>query len=251
LVETTEEARRVALVTGAGTGIGRAVALALLGDGYCVALVGRREDPLVATAAESAAGDRALPIRADVTDAAAVADVFRRVEERWGRLDVLFNNAGRLPPRALLEDLPLEEWQATVDVNLTGMFVCTQHALRLMKRQVPHGGRIINNGSICAHSATLATTAYTATKHGVTGLTRMTALEGRDHEIACGQIDIGNAETPMTTRSRQWAGGETPEPVFDVRHVSDAVLAMANLPLDVNVQSMTILATKLPFVGRG
>jgi NAD(P)-dependent dehydrogenase (short-subunit alcohol dehydrogenase family) len=246
---------KVALVTGAGTGIGRAVALALLGDGYRVALVGRREELLRATAADSGAGGRALPIPADVTDHGAVAAAFRLVAERWGRLDVLFNNAGRGAPAVPLEELPLEQWQATVDVNLTAMFVCTQEAFRLMKRQVPRGGRIINNGSISAHAPRPDSIAYTATKHGVTGLTKATALDGRAYDIACGQIDIGNAATELTQRMaagvKQATGEIAVEPLMDVALVGEAVLAMANLPLDANVQFMTIMATKMPFVCRG
>jgi NAD(P)-dependent dehydrogenase (short-subunit alcohol dehydrogenase family) len=246
---------RVALVTGAGTGIGRAAAHALLRDGYRVALVGRREELLRSAAEESGAGDRALVLPADITDAGAVEAVFAEVRDRWGRLDVLFNNAGRGAPAIPLEDFPLEEWQRVVDVNLTAMFLCTQQAIRIMKAQEPRGGRIINNGSISAHAPRPDSAPYTATKHAVTGLTKSTALDGRRHDIACGQIDIGNAVTEMSegmaAGTPQADGSIAVEPRMDVEHVASAVLYMANLPLDANVQFMTVMATKMPFVGRG
>jgi len=246
---------RVAVVTGAGTGIGRAAALAMLRDGYRVALVGRREELLRSAAEESGTEAHALVIRADITDAIAVAAVFTEVRARWGRLDVLFNNAGRGTPAIPLEDLPLAEWQSVVDVNLTAMFLCTQQAIKIMKSQEPRGGRIINNGSISAHAPRPNSAAYTATKHAVTGLTKSTALDGRRHDIACGQIDIGNAATemsePMADGAPQADGSIAVEPRMDVAHVAAAILYMANLPLDANVQFMTVMATKMPFVGRG
>jgi NAD(P)-dependent dehydrogenase (short-subunit alcohol dehydrogenase family) len=246
---------KVAVVTGAGSGIGKAVALALLGDGWAVALAGRRPEALEATAAESRAGDRALPVATDVTDPGSVNALFLAVKERFGRLDLLFNNAGAGAPAVPLEDLAVEQWKRVVDVNLTGAFLCTQAAFRLMKDQDPRGGRIINNGSISAHSPRPNSAPYTATKHAVTGLTKATSLDGRKYDIACGQIDIGNALTEMTARMRQGVpqadGSLEVEPVMDVGHVAGAVLHMANLPLDANVQFLTIMATKMPFVGRG
>ncbi len=246
---------KVAVVTGAGSGIGKAVALALLGDGWAVALAGRRPEALEATAAESRAGDRALPVATDVTDPGSVNALFLAVKERFGRLDLLFNNAGAGAPAVPLEDLAVEQWKRVVDVNLTGAFLCTQAAFRLMKDQDPRGGRIINNGSISAHSPRPNSAPYTATKHAVTGLTKATSLDGRKYDIACGQIDVGNALTEMTARMRQGVpqadGSLEVEPVMDVGHVAGAVLHMANLPLDANVQFLTIMATKMPFVGRG
>src|SRR5437867_2736141 len=246
---------RVAIVTGAGTGIGKAAALALLKEGYRVALAGRRRERLDETAAESAAGERALVVPTDVTDPAAVKALFARTKEAFGRLDVLFNNAGRSSPAVPLEDLAYEQWQRVVDVNLTGMFLCTQEAFRIMKSQDPRGGRIINNGSISAHAPRPNSASYTATKHAVTGLTKCISLDGRKYDIACGQIDIGNAATEMTERMAtgiiQANGIVMPEPRLDLKHVGDAVLYMANLPLDANVQFMTVMATKMPFVGRG
>jgi NAD(P)-dependent dehydrogenase (short-subunit alcohol dehydrogenase family) len=246
---------KVAVVTGAGSGIGKAVALAFLGDGWAVALAGRRLEALRATAAESRAADRALAVATDVTDPASVAALFRTVKERFGRLDVLFNNAGAGAPAVPLEDLAFEQWKRVLDVNLTGAFLCTQAAFRLMKDQDPRGGRIINNGSISAHAPRPNSAPYTATKHGVTGLTKATSLDGRKYDIACGQIDIGNALTDLTARMRQGVpqadGSLKAEPVMDVGHVASAVLHMASLPLDANVQFLTIMATKMPFVGRG
>jgi NAD(P)-dependent dehydrogenase (short-subunit alcohol dehydrogenase family) len=246
---------RVAIVTGAGSGIGKAAALALLEDGYRVALAGRRPAALAATAAESGAGDRALVVPTDVADRDQVAALFGAVRHAFGRLDLLFNNAGTGAPAVPLEDLTLEQWRRAVDVNLTGTFLCTQEAFRLMKSQDPRGGRIINNGSLAAHTPRPRSAPYTATKHGVTGLTKATALDGRAYDIACGQIDIGNALTEMTARMGagvpQADGSIRAEPSIDVAHVARAILQIANLPLDVNVQFMTILATQMPFIGRG
>jgi NAD(P)-dependent dehydrogenase (short-subunit alcohol dehydrogenase family) len=246
------DARRTAVVTGAGSGIGRAVAHALLGEGYAVALAGRREDALAETAA---AHEGALVVPTDVTDESAVASLFARVREELGRVDVLFNNAGLFGAPAPIEDYSLDEWRAVVATNLTGCFVCAQEAFRAMKDQDPRGGRIINNGSISAHVPRPYAVAYTATKHAVTGLTRALSLEGRRYDIACGQIDIGNAATEMTEAMKrgvpQADGSVAPEPVMDVSHVADAVLYMAGLPLDANVQFMTVMATNMPFIGRG
>ena len=245
---------RIAVVTGAGSGIGRAVAIALLAEGYHVALAGRRAEALAETEALAGAGDRALAVRTDVTQPAAVDALFARVRETWGRLDLLFNNAGA-SAGAPFEDLSYERWKAIVDVNLTGMFLCAQGAFRLMKAQQPRGGRIINNGSISAMSPRPDSAAYVATKHGVSGLTKSVALDGRAYDIACGQIDIGNAVTPLTERmpagAKQADGRMVPEPRMDVAHVARAVVFMGSLPLDTNVLTMTIMATKMPFVGRG
>jgi NAD(P)-dependent dehydrogenase (short-subunit alcohol dehydrogenase family) len=247
--------KRVALVTGAGTGIGKSAALALLKDGYHVALVGRRADMLEKTAAESGAKERAMPCPGDITKPEVVKSIFAKVKDSWGRLDVLFNNAGMGAPAVPMEDLPIETWKAVVDINLNAMFYCTQEAIRIMKAQDPKGGRIINNGSISAHAPRPMSVAYTATKHAVTGLTKTTSLDGRKNDIVCSQIDIGNALTELAARMAkgvpQADGSVKPEPLMDVKHVGDAVLHMANLPLDVNVQFMTIMATKMPFVGRG
>jgi NAD(P)-dependent dehydrogenase (short-subunit alcohol dehydrogenase family) len=246
---------RVALVTGAGTGIGKAAALALLKDGYCVCIVGRRKELLDKTAADSGAGDRVMVLAADITKPEIVKSVFEKTKSKWGRLDVLFNNAGMGAPAVPMEDLPLETWKAVVDINLNAMFYCTQEAIRIMKAQTPKGGRIINNGSISAHAPRPMSVAYTATKHAVTGLTKCVSLDGRKNDIACGQIDIGNAATEMTERMTkgvpQANGTMMVEPRMDVAHVGAAVLHMANLPLESNVQFMTIMATKMPFVGRG
>jgi NAD(P)-dependent dehydrogenase (short-subunit alcohol dehydrogenase family) len=247
---------KTAIVTGAGTGIGRSVALAFLKDGYRVALAGRRKDKLEETARDSGAGDRALAVPTDVTDAKAIAALFAAVKQKWSRLDVLFNNAGiGTPGSVMLEDLSLEQWQAVVNTNLTGMFLCTQEAFRIMKSQTPRGGRIINNGSISAHAPRPNSAPYTSTKHAVTGLTKASALDGRKYDIGVGQIDIGNANTPLAARMAsgvpQANGTIAAEPLMDVDHVGAAVLHMANLPLETNVQFMTIMATKMPFVGRG
>ena len=246
---------KVALVTGAGTGIGKAAALALLKDGYCVALVGRRKELLDKAAADSGAGERALVLAADITKPEIVKQIFEKTRNKWGRLDVLFNNAGMGAPAVPMEDLPVETWRAVVDINLNAMFYCTQEAIRIMKAQSPKGGRIINNGSISAHAPRPMSVAYTATKHAVTGLTKCISLDNRKNDIACGQIDIGNAATEMTERMAkgvpQANGTMMVEPRMDVAHVGAAVLQMANLPLESNVQFMTIMATKMPFVGRG
>jgi NAD(P)-dependent dehydrogenase (short-subunit alcohol dehydrogenase family) len=251
---------KIAVVTGAGSGIGRASALALARVGYQVVLAGRRADALEATraagAAESAAlGERLHPVPTDATDEAAVAALFGVVESRFGRLDVLFNNAGTGAPPVSPDTLPFAQWKAVVDINLNGVFLCTQHAYRIMKSQTPRGGRIINNGSISAHAPRPFSAAYTATKHAITGLTKAISLDGRAHDIVCSQIDIGNAATEMTERMAQGvlqANGETAvEPRMDVRHVADAIVHMAELPLSANVQFMTLMATKMPFVGRG
>lgn len=250
------QAFKIALVTGAGTGIGKAAALALLEAGYGVAITGRRAERLKDVAAHAGhAAERILVHPADVSDEAQVTDLFSAVQSRFGRLDVLFNNAGTGAPPVPLEELSVEAWRRVVDVNLTGAFLCTQAAFRLMKAQDPRGGRIINNGSISAHSPRPRSAAYTATKHAITGLTKSTALDGRGYDIACGQIDIGNAATEMTAAmSRgvpQADGSMAVEPLMDVRAVADAVVFMAGLPLDANVQFMTVMATKMPFIGRG
>ena len=247
---------RTALVTGAGTGVGRAVALALLKDGYRVALAGRRREMLEETAKQAGpASKNALVVPTDVGKPDQVQALFARTKDNFGRLDVLFNNAGGNAPGVPFEELPFEKWQSVVDVNLTGMFLCAQAAFRMMKDQVPRGGRIINNGSISAHTPRPGSAPYTATKHGVTGLTKTISLDGRQYDIACGQVDIGNAISPMTERMaqgvRQANGTTAPEPRMDPAHVGNAVVFMANLPLDVNVFTMTIMATKMPFVGRG
>jgi NAD(P)-dependent dehydrogenase (short-subunit alcohol dehydrogenase family) len=247
---------KVALITGAGSGIGKASALALAAEGWSLALCGRRLDRVEGVRADAEGlGVKAVAIAADVGDAAAVQAVFAEVEQSFGRLDLLFNNAGTGAPPKPLEDLTLEEWRRVVDTNLTGPFLCTQGALRLMKRQDPRGGRIINNGSISAHAPRPNSAPYTSTKHAITGLTRSTALDGRAFDIACGQIDIGNAETPLTARMAggvPQANGEViPEPVMDVADVARAVVYMASLPLTSNVQFMTVMATKMPYIGRG
>ena len=249
------ESNKVAIVTGAGSGIGKAAALALLKAGYCVALVGRRADMLEKTAAESGAGARALAVPTDVGKPDAVNALFAKTRDSFGRIDVLFNNAGANAPGILFEDLTYEKWQSVVDVNLTGMFLCAQAAYRMMKEQNPRGGRIINNGSISAHAPRPDSAPYTATKHAVTGLTKCISLDGRKYDIACSQIDIGNALTElakrMSTGVKQADGTVKVEAMMDVKQVADAVVYMAGLPLDVNVQFMTIMATKMPFVGRG
>jgi NAD(P)-dependent dehydrogenase (short-subunit alcohol dehydrogenase family) len=248
--------RKVAMVTGAGSGIGRASALALLQEGYSVVLAGRRRESLEQTVAEAGPeGERALAVPADVSDPASVCALFKKTKETFGRLDVLLNNAGTGAPPVPLEELTVEQWRRVVDVNLTGAFLCTQAAFRLMKEQTPRGGRIINNGSISAHTPRPHSAPYTATKHAITGLTKSTALDGRAYDIACGQIDIGNAATPMTARMREGvpqASGEVAgEPTMAVEHVARAVVYMASLPLDANVLFLTVMATKMPFVGRG
>jgi NAD(P)-dependent dehydrogenase (short-subunit alcohol dehydrogenase family) len=247
---------KIAIVTGAGTGIGRAVALAFLEAGYSVALSGRREEPLKETIALSGVpANRCLTVPTDVTDPGQVHALFEAVRERFGRLDVLFNNAGIGARPLPMDELSVEDWKRVVDTNLNGAFYCTREAFRLMRNQDPMGGRIVNNGSISAHVPRPFSAPYTATKHAITGLTRSTSLDGRAWNIACGQIDIGNAETPMTVRMKEGLlqpnGDTVPEPVFDVNHVARAVLQMAELPLDTNVQFMTIMATTMPFIGRG
>ena len=246
------ESPRAAVVTGASSGIGREVARALLGAGYAVALAGRREEALAETAAGS---DGALVVPADVTEPGSVRALFARVREELGRVDLLFNNAGLFGAPAPIEDFPLDEWQAVVATNLTGSFLCAQEAFRAMRDQSPQGGRIINNGSTSAHVPRPYAVAYTATKHAITGLTKAISLEGRRYDIACGQIDIGNAATDMTAAMQrgvpQADGSVAPEPVMDVQHVADAILYMAGLPLDANVEFMTVMATKMPFIGRG
>ena len=246
---------KVAIVTGAGSGIGKATACALLNAGYCVGLAGRRAELLAQTAAESGAGSRALPLPTDVSKPDSVNALFSKTRDTYGRIDVLFNNAGANAPGILFEDLTYEKWQSVVDVNLTGMFLCAQAAYRMMKEQSPRGGRIINNGSISAHAPRPDSAPYTATKHAVTGLTKSISLDGRKYDIACSQIDIGNALTElakrMSTGVKQADGTVKVEAMMDVNRVADAVVHMAGLPLDVNIQFMTIMASKMPFVGRG
>lgn len=245
---------KVAVVTGAGSGIGRAVAVAMAQAGYRVVIAGRRAANLEQTAAAAPAGS-ITPVPTDVCDPASVQALFDATVARHGRLDVLFNNAGSSAPPTPLEDLPLDAWKRVIDTNLTGMFLCTQAAFRIMKAQDPRGGRIINNGSIASETPRPNMAAYTASKHAVTGLTKSTSLEGRRHDIACGQIDIGNVQTdlgiPMSSGTLQADYSIKPEPTFDVKHVAEAVLYMAGLPLDANVLRMTVMATTMPFVGRG
>ena len=246
---------RTAIVTGAGSGIGKASALALLRDGWHVALAGRRADVLQAAAAESGAGARALAVPTDITSPDSVAALFAAVKQAWGRLDLVFNNAGLNAPGVPLEDLPVEKWLAVVNTNLTGAFLCTQQAFRMMKAQDPMGGRIINNGSISAHVPRPDSAPYTASKHGITGLTKTTALDGRKYDIACCQIDVGNAMTELAARMskgvKQANGEIRAEPMIDVEDVGRTVLHMANQPLNVNLFTVTIMATKMPFAGRG
>jgi NAD(P)-dependent dehydrogenase (short-subunit alcohol dehydrogenase family) len=247
---------KIAIVTGAGSGIGRATALALLREGYSVVLAGRRSQALDETAAKAGSSSgQALVVATDVADPASVRALFDKTQKTLGRLDLLFNNAGTGAPAIPLEDLSLEQWRRVIDVNLTGPFLCTQEAFRLMKSQSPMGGRIINNGSISAHVPRPNSAPYTATKHAIAGLTKSTALDGRKYDIACGQIDIGNAETEMTARMKggvpQANGTTAVEPTMDVENVARAVVYMASLPLDANVLFLTVMATKMPFVGRG
>jgi NAD(P)-dependent dehydrogenase (short-subunit alcohol dehydrogenase family) len=251
-----ETGARIAMVTGAGSGVGRATVLGLLEEGYSVVLAGRRREALEQTVAlAQPAGARSLVVPADVSDPASVSALFDATRAAFGRLDLLFNNAGTGAPAVLLEDLTFDQWLRVVDVNLTGTFLCTQAAFRLMKDQEPRGGRIINNGSISAYSPRPNSAPYTATKHAITGLTKATALDGRKYDIACGQIDIGNAATEMTALMRdgvlQASGEIAPEPTIDVLHVARAVIYMASLPLDANVLFLTVMATKMPLVGRG
>ncbi|WP_407521823.1 SDR family oxidoreductase [Methylobacterium oryzisoli] len=248
--------QKIALVTGAGSGVGRAVALGLAGAGYDLALAGRRAEPLEAVRGEvEAKGRRVIAVPTDVGDEESVATLFAHIQETFGRLDVLFNNAGIGAPPVPLNELPVATWKRVVDTNLTGAFLCLQGAFRLMKSQDPRGGRIINNGSISAYAPRPNSAPYTATKHAITGLTRSASLDGRAFGIACGQIDIGNAATEMTARMQtgvlQADGSTRPEPTMDVRHVADAVVHMASLPLEANVQFMTVMATTMPFIGRG
>jgi NAD(P)-dependent dehydrogenase (short-subunit alcohol dehydrogenase family) len=247
---------KVAIVTGAGSGIGKAAALALLKEGYSVALAGRRKDALEAVVtAAGADGARALAVPTDIAKPESVRALFAATRQKFGRLDVLFNNAGQNAPGIPLEELSFEQWQSVVDANLTGAFLCTQEAFKLMKSQSPRGGRIINNGSISAHAPRPNSAPYTATKHAITGLTKVTSLDGRKYDIACGQIDIGNALTEMAERMAKGvpqANGEIAvEPLMDVGHVANAVVHMASLPLDANILFLTVMATKMPFVGRG
>ncbi|SHN83456.1 SDR family oxidoreductase [Bradyrhizobium erythrophlei] len=248
------EKNKIAIVTGAGTGVGRAASLALMHAGFTVALAGRRKEKLEETQSLGPAG-KALVVPADMTDAGSIAALFAKVMETHGRLDLLFNNAGMGTPAMPFEDLTLAQWQAVVDTNLTAAFLCTQHAFRIMKDQTPRGGRIINNGSISAHAPRPFSAPYTSTKHAITGLTKATNLDGRAYDIAVGQIDIGNAATPMTDRMvdgvLQPDGRKMPEPRMDSKAVGDAVAYMAGLPLDANVLFMTVMASKMPFVGRG
>ncbi len=247
---------KIAIVTGAGSGVGRAVALGLMKEGWTVVLAGRRKDALEETVKQGAATKaKTLVVPTDVTDPAAIKALFQKTRDAFGRLDLLFNNAGIGAPAIPLEDLSVEQWKAVVDTNLTAPFICTQEAFRIMKDQTPRGGRIINNGSISAHAPRPNSSPYTSTKHAITGLTKATALDGRKYDIACGQVDIGNAETPMASRMKngvpQANGTIAAEPLMDVTHVGNAVVHMASLPLDANVLFLTVMATKMPFVGRG
>jgi NAD(P)-dependent dehydrogenase (short-subunit alcohol dehydrogenase family) len=247
---------KVAIVTGAGTGIGKAASLALLKEGYRVALAGRRKELLEQVAKEAGEGaSRSLVVQTDVADRDSIVALFAQTKQAFGRLDVLFNNAGIGAPGVPLEDLTYEQWKAVVDTNLTGSFICTQEAFKIMKDQTPRGGRIINNGSISAHTPRPNSSPYTSTKHAITGLTKSTSLDGRKYDIACGQIDVGNALTPLAERMTkgvpQANGTVMVEPVMDVSHVASAVVYMASLPLDANVMFLTVMATKMPFAGRG
>jgi NAD(P)-dependent dehydrogenase (short-subunit alcohol dehydrogenase family) len=251
-----QQEKKIAIVTGAGSGIGRAVALALTGAGYAVVLAGRRIEPLNDTAKKAASGGgQTLAVSTDVTSKESVKALFNRTKAEFGRLDLLFNNAGTFTPAVPLEEVSFEQWQAIVATNLTGPFLCTQEAFRIMKAQQPQGGRIINNGSISAYAPRPMSAPYTATKHAITGLTKSTALDGRAYNIACGQIDIGNAATDMTAKMKdgvpQANGTRAPEPTMNAQHVADAVVYMASLPPDANVLFLTVMATKMPFVGRG
>jgi NAD(P)-dependent dehydrogenase (short-subunit alcohol dehydrogenase family) len=248
--------QKVALVTGAGSGVGKASALALMKEGYAVVLAGRRKDALETTAQEGRAfGSPTLIVPTDVGDPASVRALFAQTKERFGRLDVLFNNAGTGAPAVPLEELTYDQWMTVVNANLTGVFLCTQEAFKIMKDQTPRGGRIINNGSISAHTPRPNSSPYTSTKHAVTGLTKASSLDGRKYDIAVGQIDIGNAETPMTARMKkgvpQAHGAVEVEPTMDADNVARAIVYMASLPLDANVLFLTVMATKMPFVGRG
>jgi NAD(P)-dependent dehydrogenase (short-subunit alcohol dehydrogenase family) len=251
----TEVANKIAVVTGAGTGVGRAASLALMRVGFTVVLAGRRGEMLEETQKLGDNVGKSLPVTADMTDSDSIAALFKRVKDTFGRLDLLFNNAGMGAPPVNFEDLTLAQWQAVVNTNLTGPFLCTQHAFRIMKSQTPRGGRIINNGSISAHAPRPFSAAYTSTKHAITGLTKATNLDGRAYDIAVGQVDIGNAATPMTERMVEGVlqpdGRKIPEPRMDAKAVGDAIAYMATLPLDANVLFMTVMASNMPFVGRG
>ena len=249
-------ADKIAIVTGAGTGIGKASSLALVKDGWTVVLAGRRKEPLEVTAAAAKAlGGRTMVVPTDVADPASIKALFAATKDSFGRLDLLFNNAGLGAPAINLEELTIEQWKHVVDINLTGSFICTQEAFKIMKDQTPRGGRIINNGSISAHAPRPNSSPYTSTKHGITGLTKSTSLDGRKYDIACGQVDVGNAETEMTERMKKGVpqpnGTVMIEPVMDVQAVAKGVAYMASLPLDANVQFLTVMATKMPFIGRG
>jgi NAD(P)-dependent dehydrogenase (short-subunit alcohol dehydrogenase family) len=251
-----DSSRKIAIVTGAGSGIGRHVAVALAREGYSVVVAGRRKEPLEATALKTREVDsQSLVVAADVSDPVSVQELFARTKETFGRLDLLFNNAGISGPALSLEELPYEQWKSVIDTNLSGTFLCTQEAFKIMKSQTPRGGRIINNGSISAHSPRPNSAPYAASKHGVTGLTKITSLDGRKYDIACGQIDIGNASTEMAERMQkgilQANGTIAVEPTMNPADVARAVVYMASLPLDANVQFMTVMATKMPFIGRG
>ena len=247
---------KIAVITGGGSGIGRCAALALAGDGYSVVIAGRRMDALheVVNDGKELHGEL-FPLQTDVRDPGSVQSLFQFVRERFGRIDVLFNNAGVMSPPVLFEELTFEQWTAAVETNLTGSFLCAQEAIKLMKSQNPMGGRIINNGSISAHAPRPNSAPYTSTKHAITGLTKSISIDGRKYDIACGQIDIGNADTSLASNmikgTADYKGTEEPEPKFELKHVADAILFMTNLPLNTNVQFMTIMATKMPFIGRG
>lgn len=246
---------RVAIITGGGTGIGRQTALAFLENGYSVTITGRRLQPLHETIEMVGDNKPILSLQGDISDPKSVRDLFKETVETFGRVDVLFNNAGTGAPRVLFEDLEYSDWKNVVDSNLTGTFLCMQEAFKIMKAQTPMGGRIINNGSISAHTPRPDSAAYTATKHAITGLTKTASLDGRKYDIACGQVDIGNAATEMTERmavgTQQADGSMKVEPTFDAKHVADIVLHLANLPLNTNIQFVTVMATKMPYVGRG
>ncbi len=247
--------KRIAIVTGAATGIGKSVALALLEAGWTVVFTGRRKEALETAIAESPKASAGHAVTSDVTDPASVAALFDAVVAQFGRVDLIFNNAGTIAPGVPIEDLPFEQWKAVIDTNVSGVFLCTKEAFRVMKAQTPRGGRIINNGSVSATAPRPNSAPYAASKHAVTGLTKSSSLDGRKYDIACGQIDIGNTLTPMAAGMPggvpQADGSIKPEPTFDVKHVADAVVYMAGLPLEANVQFMTLMATKMPLVGRG